>query len=93
MKLRDAVDIIHGNYTERFRVSFEHKDGCCYTGDCFPDRSEPPLSTEEEAWTLARQFAARTVGRCVNIYVVRDSDFSPVDGYSGKKLNRSVFGA
>lgn len=70
-----------------YMVSFERKEGQFLASDHFPDkhRGEPMISTEEEAWALAQKFAARTVGKCVNVYVITH-DFVPVPGYEGKKI-------
>jgi hypothetical protein len=34
---------------------------------------------------MAKAFAAKTVGKCINIYVV-DADFAPVPGYRDRKI-------
>lgn len=70
-----------------YMVSFERKEGRFLAGDHFPDkhRGEALIPTEEEAWALAQKFAAKTVGRCVNVYVVAH-DFVPVPGYEARKI-------
>lgn len=84
MKTIEAMSIISD--TKRpsgYRVSFEHVDGGILRSDFFPDRGEPLIETEEEAWCLARLFAARTRGKCVNIYVT-DDKYCPVSGYKNR---------
>jgi hypothetical protein len=83
MRMNRALGIIE---TEElgsgFMVSFEHKEGGVLESDHFPDKhaGEALIATEDEAWELARRFAAATVGRCVNIYVV-NRNFAPVSGH------------
>jgi hypothetical protein len=61
-------------------VNFEHKSGVILTSDYFPEKGEKLIKTEEEAWDLAKDFATKTRGKCVNIYVV-DKRGVPVAGY------------
>lgn len=70
-----------------YMVSFERVEGMFLASDHFPDKhqGEPLIPTEEEAWDLAQRFAAKTVGRCVNIYVVAH-DFHPVPGYRDRMI-------
>lgn len=87
MKLAQAVEIIRrGPQPSGYRVHLEHLEGRFLRSDYFPDGNEPPLPTEESAWTLAEQFAAQTYGRCVNLYVVNADDWTPVPGYEGRKI-------
>lgn len=87
MKYHEALKIINKEPDRGFMVSFEwRRDGMLYS-DHFPDKhaGEKLIETEEEAWVLARKFAANTKGRCVNIYVVK-SNFVPVAGYKSKYI-------
>ena len=79
MKIQEAMKIIHGA-PAGFMVAFEHVDGSILKSDHFPDvrNGEPPIGTEEEAWQLAARFAAKTRERCVNVYVIRREDYTPV---------------
>ena len=88
MRLAEALKIINSKEEPKgFMVSFEHKDGCILRGDHFPDKyaGEELIQTEDEAWALAKKFAAKTKGHCINIYVV-DENFSPVPGYEFRKI-------
>lgn len=87
MKYEEAVGIINKEEVKGFMVSFERKNGNILTSDHFPDKhaGEELIATEEMAWNLACQFAQKTVGECVNIYVI-DATFSPVKDYKGKKI-------
>ena len=84
MKISEAMSIIISDVNESvgFMVSFEHRYGAFLRGDNFPDKraGEPLIKTENEAWSLSRKFAAKTVGQCVNIYVV-DHNYRPVKWY------------
>jgi hypothetical protein len=81
MKMSEAMEII-GSNESGFMVSYEHVEGCFLASGYFPDKhsGEPLIPTLEEAWALARAFAAKTYGKYVNIYVI-DSHFVPVPGY------------
>lgn len=93
MKLKDAKRIIFEGMKPRgYRVHFERVEGRILASDYFPERGEPLIEHEEEAWTLAMQFAAATVGNKVNIYVV-DERWSPVPGYEKRKINNREPGA
>lgn len=87
MQYREALRIINEGLNRGFMVSFEWKNGCVLVSDHFPDKhaGEKLIETEEEAWELARRFAAQTVGKCVNIYVTKQ-DFTPVEGYRTKYM-------
>jgi hypothetical protein len=83
-----ALDIINdGEKLKGFRVHYrEEKD----TDPLFfPSKlaREVPIKTEEEAWELAEKFAAKTVGRFNDIYVVTQ-DCIAVKGYKEKTLNK-----
>lgn len=83
MKMAEAMSIINNDGNSvGFMVAFENLYGGILGGDNFPDKraGEPLIKTENEAWSLAHKFAAKTVGRCVNIYVV-DHNYRPVEGY------------
>ena len=87
MKMQEAVEIIEGVKAKGFMVHFERVDDGLLYADYFPDKhaGEELISTEEEAWKLARDFAAKTKRRCINIYVI-DSMFSPVAGHKNKLI-------
>lgn len=87
MKMQDALDTI-ADKPLGFMVSFWHYDGRFVTSDHFPDvrAGEAPIATEEEAWELAKKFAEKTTGRCIQIHVIRRKDFKPVPGYSTKMI-------
>ena len=87
MKMQDAIKIIDDAEKQGFMVSFEHAKGGMLLGDYFPDKhaGEKLIESEEIAWLLARQFAAKTRGKCVNIYVV-DANFNPVKGYRERTI-------
>ena len=86
MKFQEALDII--NVKENgYMVSFEVRERGVLRSDHFPDKhaNELLIPTEEEAWNLAERFAKATGSEVVNIYVI-DHAFSPVKGYTNKKL-------
>lgn len=87
MKYAEAMKIIKEGLNPGFMVHFDEIQGCCLCGKYFPDKhaGEKLLESEELAWDLARQFAARTYGKYVNIYVI-DGDFYPVPGYEKKMI-------
>ena len=70
-----------------FMVSFNVLEGSIVHSDHFPDKhaGEALIPTETEAWTLAKMFAETCPKNYINIYVI-EHDFSPVSGYSDKKL-------
>ena len=92
MKYSDALKIIDKGLNSGFMVSFEWKCGNILHGDCFPDihAGEKLIETEREAWLLARKFADKTKGKCVNIYVIRGDDFTPVDGYKTHMIENFI---
>lgn len=90
MKMREAMAVINGQPEPvGYQVSFERVCGSVLVGDYFPANNEPPIPTEEEAWDLARKFAAVTYGQCVNLYVTEDH--LPVANYKDKLIiNRDI---
>jgi hypothetical protein len=86
MRLLDALSTICGTMRPSgYRVHFERVEGRILASDYFPGEGEATLKEEETAWALARAFAERTKGVCVNIYVV-DDRFVPVPGYQQKMI-------
>lgn len=85
MDMKKVRDIINGKTIKGFRVHFEKKAGNILTGDWFPDDGDF-IESEEGAWILARQFAAKTVGKCINIYVITYPGHLPVIGYQDKEI-------
>jgi hypothetical protein len=83
MKLEEAMQVINAK-SKGYRVIFEWVMGTILSTDYFPDRNEPPIETEEEAWRLAILFAENTVGKAVNIYVCHANTYMPVRGYEDK---------
>lgn len=86
MKYQEALDII--NKKTGYMVSFEKRIGHCLHSDHFPDKhgGEDLIQSVEEAWKLARQFAAATDPmEIVNVYVI-DQTFSPIVGYDKLKI-------
>ena len=89
MKMQDAMKIMEDKpILPGFMVQFERVEGSILASDYFPDvlAGEEPIQTEEQAWQMAAQFAAKTRGRCVNICVIHRADFSPVAHYEGRKI-------
>ena len=89
MKMREAMNIMEDKPKPAgFMVHFEKVVGSMLHSDYFPDvhAGEPPIPTEEEAWQMAAQFAAKTRKRCINVYVVRREDFTPVPDYAQRKI-------
>ena len=86
MKMYDAMKIIN-DVPSGFMVHFEWKKGGILEGDYFPDKhaGEELIETEKEAWLLAAEFAKRTRGKIVNVYVV-GREFVPVAGYREKYI-------
>lgn len=87
MKMHAAMSIMESG-PAGFMVTFEKVEGSILASDNFPDvrNGEPPIATEAEAWQMAAQFAAKTRKRCVNIYVIRREDFTPVSGYRERMI-------
>ena len=89
MKLQEALDIIENSKKEWFMVAFEKRDRSMLTSGHFPDvhAGEAGIETEDEAWDLARKFAAATKAlEYVNIYVI-GKDFAPVADYNRHKMH------
>ena len=88
MKMEEAMRVMEGQ-PKGFMVAFERVEGSILASDHFPDvrSGEPPIATEEEAWRMAAQFAAKTRKRCVNIYVIRREDFTPVPDYRSRMID------
>ena len=86
MKMSEVLAIINER-SQGFLVSFERKQGCILAHDYFPDRSagDSLIKTEKEAWRWARDFAKKTKGRFINIYVV-DHNYIPVPSYKEKMI-------
>lgn len=86
MLMSEAMRVINSDPRPTgYMVSFERKEGRFLLSDYFPARGEPPIPTEKEAWGLAQKFAAKTVGECVNVYVMTQ-DFVPVPGYEARQI-------
>jgi len=87
MRMKDAMNVINGNGTG-YMVSFERKEGGMLYSDYFPDKTEGEslIMSESRAWSLAKQFASKTRGECVNIYVI-NADFSPVNGFQKQMID------
>ena len=91
MRLAEVKKIIYegGLQPRGYRVCFERVEGRLLCSDHFPERDEPLIAHEEEAWELARQFANATRNIFVNIYVI-DDKWHPVSGYEKRQIkNRS----
>lgn len=89
MKMQEAMNIISSNSSKKmgYRISFDKVGSGILSSDYFPEKNEPLIENEEEAWNLAKMFASKTSDSYVNIYVI-DQDFRPVAGYSNKVLKR-----
>ena len=90
MKMATAIEIMNEKRKKKtagFMVDFEHAGDGFLRSDHFPDKQagEPLIETEDKAWELAKNFAAKTKGVCVNIYVT-DGDFNPVQGYKKREI-------
>lgn len=89
MLFSEAMEIINKKDPVGFRVHYEKLNKGMLESGYFPEKHEPLIDTEETAWILAREFACKTYGRYVNIYVI-DASFNPVPNYQLKKIvNRS----
>ena len=92
MKMQEALAVIgETTKTSGYMVHFERLDGRFLVGDYFPDKhaGEPLIETEEEAWKLAKAFASRTRGKCVNLYVTGEN-FVPVPGYKRQEISNRL---
>jgi hypothetical protein len=87
VKMAEAMRIMEAR-PAGFMVAFEHVDGSILASDHFPDvrNGEKAIPTEDEAWQMAAQFAAQTRKRCVNVYVIRREDFTPVARYRERMI-------
>ncbi len=92
MKFAKALRIIDSGLNPGFMVTFEWKNGNMLRSDYFPDKhaGEKLIETEREAWKLAQQFAAKTKGKCINIYVARGDNLCPVFATQTKPLSTST---
>jgi len=90
MQMHEAMQIINGEPTG-YMVHISRRDGRFLRSEYFPDKllGEPLIPTEEEAWELAKKFAAKTVGKYVYIYVV-DRDYVPVPGYEFRRITNMI---
>ena len=89
MKMQAAIQIMESTTKPAgFMVAFERAGDGFLRSDHFPDvhQGEPPIETEEEAWAMAAQFAAKTHKKCVNVYVIRREDFVPVPSYKERMI-------
>lgn len=86
MKWKEVLEII-GGQNSGFMVSFERLEGAFLHSDYFPDKhaGEELIETEAKAWEYAKKFAEKTVGKCVNIYVI-DHNFVPVANYKDLEI-------
>lgn len=88
MRFAEAQAIIRAGAIKPkgFRVHFERVEGRFLCGDYFPERGEPLIETESEAWKLAKKFAAASKGQYVNLYVV-DEKWGPVENYAKLRID------
>lgn len=89
MFLKKFLDLIYADKKDRgFMVHFERVEGRMLRTDYFPspDLGQKLIRSEQIAWRLAEEFAKKTVGECVEIYVVKH-DFSPVAGWQSKRID------
>lgn len=85
MRISELVEFEHAMFG--LLVHFKIREGGVLRSDTVPSGSEPTLATLEEAWRMARRVAC-AVPRAVNIYVIHANDYTPVEGYDARKLNR-----
>ena len=78
MKYLEALNMIQGDKKEGYLIHFEVIENGLLKSDYFPDfrNGEEPISSESEAWKIARQFANSTNSNYVNIYVM-NTNFRP----------------
>jgi len=81
------VDDLLAKKPQGFRVAFEKRERGMLGSDYFPERDEPLIQIEAEAWEWAGRFAAKAPPEYVNIYVV-DHQYRPVDGYRCRLMRR-----
>jgi hypothetical protein len=88
MKMSEALACI--NAREGYCVTFEIRKDSCLHSDHFPDvrEREPGIESIEAAWDLAAKFAYARRKDVVNVYVVHANDFTPVEGWDTRTLNR-----
>ena len=88
MKMQEAMRIMEAR-PAGFMVRFARVRGYILEHDYFPDAhiGEPPIPTEAEAWDAAARFAAKTRGRCIDVYVIRREDFRPVPRYLERMIS------
>ena len=88
MKMQEAMRVMEDR-PAGFMVRFSRVRGYILDSDHFPDAhiGEPPIPTEAEAWDAATRFAARTRGRCVDVFVIQREGFSPVPGYLARMIS------
>jgi hypothetical protein len=81
MKLIDAIAIIGGiEKPKRYRVSYDRrKNGFLYS-EYFPDHTEPPIASREEAEDLASKFSAACGSGYCNVKLIYADSFSPASG-------------
>ena len=84
MKLDEAMQIISAGIQKPigFAVIFAVEDGRITRFDSFPDVAggEAPIQAEQQAWGLAQAFAAMTVGRCIDVCVIRTENEERLPG-------------
>ena len=88
MKMQEALSIMEAEAKPfGFMVHFIWNDKPVRS-DYFPDvrSGEQPIATEDEAWQMAARFAAKTRGRCINVYVVRSEDGAPVQDFLARLI-------
>lgn len=86
MKLSEAEALMVG--AGGYRVSFEKREDGMLTSDYFPARDEAPIRSIHEALALAQRFAGVDPSIYVNVYVIHAHDWTPVNGYDQRILNR-----
>ena len=89
MKMQEALNIMGDTPKQAgFLVHFQKVVGALLHSGYFPDvdAGEPPIPTENEAWQMAAQFAAKTHKRYINVFVVRREDFTPVPDYAKRQI-------
>lgn len=79
MKLSEAKAIIDAASKRGFRISFEHAENGLLRSDYIPSREEAPFESLAAAEDFMKEFAAATVGKCVNFYIV-DLKYRPTGG-------------
>jgi len=87
MQYSEALEIIKDSQPTGFMVQFARVQIGVLYPDHFPEKhkGEELIKTEEEAWKIARKFAAVSWGKYINIHVV-DSNFHPVNDYQTKMI-------